>query len=67
MTSVTPHKMEWSQSGMDNPAPRAIEPIKLDLRRMRRKGLVGGGAARTLKTRTLAYSFRHSLSNVPSL
>jgi len=30
MTSLTPHTMESSQSGMDSPAPRVIQPIRVE-------------------------------------
>ena len=29
MTSLTPHTMEWSQSGMGNPEPRTLQPIRV--------------------------------------
>ena len=45
------HPMETSQSGIDNPAPRVIQPIRIEL-----EGREGGGERpEPYKTRTLAY------------
>ena len=30
MTNLTPQKMELGQPGMDNPAPRVIQPVRVE-------------------------------------
>ena len=57
--------MEMSQSGMDNPAPRAIKPIREEPEK--EQGGRDGERPEPYKTWTLACSQRHSLSNTRSL
>ena len=53
VTSLTPHTMETSQSGLDNPVPRAIQPIRVEPDK-KRGGSEGG--QEPYETRTLAYN-----------
>ena len=55
MTSLTPHTMEWSQSGMGNPEPRTLQPIRVQPEK-EQEGRDGGGLPEPYKTKTLACS-----------
>ena len=51
---TTPHIMKTSQSGMDNPGPRVVQPIRVGPEKEQRgKGEVG--QPEPYKTRILAY------------
>ena len=64
MTSLTPHTMESSQSGMDSPAPRAIQPVRVE---PEKEQGVRRSDHNLIKQGPFTIVFRPSLLNVPSL
>lgn len=63
--SLTLYTTEWSQSVMNNSAPKAIKIVTVGPEK--EQGRREGCQAEPYKTKFFAYSHRHALSNAPSL